>query len=66
MSLDWTAPKPDPARRLFQVRLALELLALTPEHRECMGELAENLERKYTQRPARVAGRKGTYGNPNR
>ena len=48
MSADWT-----PARRLFQVRLALEVLHLPTEHREGMEELASNLERKYTEKSKR-------------
>lgn len=59
MMPDWTPARPDCARRLFQVRLALELLALNPVHRECMGELAENLEKKFTTKTRPVQGKKG-------
>jgi hypothetical protein len=41
---DWTPTHADPARRLVQVRQALNHLYLSREHRDGMEELA-----KYTQ-----------------
>ena len=49
MSADWTNTQIDPARRLVQVRQALNHLYLSREHRDGMEELASNLERKFTQ-----------------
>ena len=48
MGFEWTPTYADPARRLIQVRIALEVLHLQPADREGMEELAMNLERKYT------------------
>jgi len=44
---DWTPTSIDPARRLVQVRMALEVLHRPNEDREGMEELALNLERKF-------------------
>jgi len=45
---DWT-PTIDPARRLFQVRHALEVLHLPAHDRIGMQELAANLEAKINR-----------------
>jgi hypothetical protein len=49
MSFDWTPTQADPARRLVQVRQALEHLQLCRAHRDGLEELAFNLERKFIQ-----------------
>jgi len=45
-----------PARRLFQVRQALEVLHLDAADRYALGELADNLERKIRKSPIAAAG----------
>lgn len=46
---DWTPSQIDPARRLFQVRHALEVLHLHAQDRAGMEEHANNLERKLNR-----------------